>query len=79
MTDRELRVNKWIEIGDVRRLKKSEGLSPIDEEIQKGSSEHCHASSDGDCAWKHCPQSRDNEPEHSRRSCPLESWEDKGR
>ena len=36
---------------------------------------HCHAARDGDCIWEHCPQSRDNEPKTSGRSCPLK-WFD---
>lgn len=35
----------------------------------------CHAGKDGDCIWEECPQLRDDEPEKSGRSCPLEDWE----
>jgi hypothetical protein len=33
---------------------------------------YCHAHSDGDCTWEHCPQLRDGEPEKSGRHCPLD-------
>lgn len=36
--------------------------------------EHCHADSDGDCVWEHCPQLRDGEPAASGRHCPLDRW-----
>lgn len=36
----------------------------------------CHASQDGDCSWKDCPQIRDAEPENTGRPCPLIQDED---
>jgi len=33
---------------------------------------HCQADCDGDCAWEHCPQLRDNEPFATGRHCPLD-------
>ena len=33
----------------------------------------CHAGRDGDCDWKHCPQSRDNDPKASGRHCPFDT------
>ncbi len=37
--------------------------------IEKG---HCMADGDGDCAWAECPQTRDKEPQTSRRHCPRD-------
>lgn len=39
---------------------------------QQWAAKGCHASSDGDCSWAHCPQIRDGEPEKSGRNCPLD-------
>ena len=35
----------------------------------------CHAASDGECTWKHCPQLREGEPKKTGRHCPLD-WLD---
>lgn len=32
---------------------------------------YCQAGSDGECTWVACPQSRDDEPRTSGRSCPM--------
>lgn len=37
----------------------------------------CHADSDGECFWEHCPQLRDKEPHKSGRHCPLDIPEEK--
>lgn len=37
---------------------------------------HCQAGRDGDCYWKHCPQTRDGEPGKSGRHCPLDHRDD---
>jgi hypothetical protein len=40
---------------------------------------YCHAHKDGDCAWQHCPQLRDDEPKATGRHCPLDiHQEDRG-
>ena len=36
---------------------------------------HCHAGRDGECYWPSCPQTRDNEPHKTGRSCPYNDWE----
>jgi hypothetical protein len=36
----------------------------------------CHADRDGDCMWAGCPQLRDEEPNRSRRHCPLDTEQD---
>ncbi len=41
-------------------------------ENQLAQQHYCHAHSDGDCTWEHCPQLRDGEPEKSGRHCPLD-------
>jgi hypothetical protein len=38
---------------------------------EQTSKRFCHADSDGDCEWEHCPQRRDNEPKQTGRSCSL--------
>lgn len=38
----------------------------------------CRAARDGDCASATCPQSRDNEPTATGRSCPLPHWTEDG-
>lgn len=42
----------------------------------KGAEVNCKADRDGDCTWKDCPQTRDNEPQKSNRHCPLDKDED---
>lgn len=37
----------------------------------------CAAGRDGDCTHKLCPQTRDNEPHHSGRHCPLDIDDEK--
>lgn len=32
----------------------------------------CHASSDGECSWIHCPQLQNDEPASTGRHCPLD-------
>lgn len=32
----------------------------------------CHASSDGECGWIHCPQLQDDEPARTGRHCPID-------
>lgn len=32
----------------------------------------CHASSDGECRWIHCPQLQDDEPASTGRHCPID-------
>jgi len=38
--------------------------------------DQCHASSDGECHWKDCPQINDGEPRKSGRHCPLDHPKD---
>lgn len=35
----------------------------------------CHAGKDGQCNWKHCPQTLDSEPSKSGRHCPFDKPE----
>lgn len=37
----------------------------------------CHAGRDGECNWTKCPQTRDGEPEKTRRHCPLDTHEER--
>jgi hypothetical protein len=34
--------------------------------------ERCHAATDGECVWRHCPQIRAGEPKKSGRHCPID-------
>lgn len=34
----------------------------------------CQSNSDGECFYPDCPQIRDNEPQTTKRSCPLYDW-----
>lgn len=52
------------------------GLEAPDKELveKDGTLPVCQASrGDGECGWERCPQSRDEEPQRSGRSCPLDN------
>lgn len=36
--------------------------------------EYCHASKDGECLHRKCPQRRDGEPNKTSRNCPLPDY-----
>lgn len=41
-----------------------------------GTLKRCASHSDGDCSHTACPQTRDNEPHATGRSCPIYNWSD---
>lgn len=44
--------------------------------LGKYTEERCHAASDGECFWEHCPQLLDGEPRKSGRHCPIDRGDD---
>jgi len=58
-----------------------ERVTPLEREVRNGIVldgvlTSCAAGKDGECAHKHCPQLRDNEPHKSGRHCPLDTNSD---
>jgi predicted HAD superfamily Cof-like phosphohydrolase len=60
------------------KILKPEAYSPVDlRRVLDADECYCHADSDGDCTWEHCPQLKDGEPQATGRSCPLNGKESK--